>query len=125
MIKPIMEKILVRQLITNKTDSGLIIPDNVKQEKRGIIVAVGDGDVVNGQLVPIVVKVGDVVQVRERSRKLTIVMESLQKMERDVPSYLQLDKDTCSIKFAEKPAFAEVPYPVEMQPHFITEYYSR
>lgn len=61
MIKPIMEKILVKQLITNKTDSGLIIPDNVKQEKRGVIVAVGDGDVVNGELVPIVVKVGDVV----------------------------------------------------------------
>lgn len=61
MIKPIMEKILVRQIITNKTDSGLIIPDNVKQEKRGIIVAVGDGDVVNGELVPIVVKVGDMV----------------------------------------------------------------
>lgn len=61
MIKPIMEKILVRQLITNKTDSGLIIPDNVKQEKRGVIVAVGDGDVVNGELVPIVVKVGDTV----------------------------------------------------------------
>ncbi|MBM5782343.1 MAG: 30S ribosomal protein S4 [Pelagibacterales bacterium] len=83
---------------------------------------------VNGQVVNIPsyrVKIGDVVQVRERSRKLTIVMESLQKMERDIPSYLQLDKDAFSIKLTEKPAFAEVPYPVEMQPHFITEFYSR
>lgn len=61
MIRPIMEKILVKQLITNKTDSGLIIPDNVKQEKRGVIIAIGNGDVVNGELVPLVVNVGDIV----------------------------------------------------------------
>lgn len=83
---------------------------------------------VNGKVVNIPsyrVKIGDIVQVREKSRKLTIVMESLQKMERDIPTYLQLDKDACSIKLTTKPAFSEVPYPVEMQPHFITEYYSR
>lgn len=83
---------------------------------------------VNGKVVNIPsyrVKVGDVVQVREKSRKLNIVIESQQKMERDMPNYLQLDKDNFSVKFAEKPAFAEVPYPIEMQPHFITEFYSR
>ena len=83
---------------------------------------------VNGKTVNIPsyrLKVGDVVQVREKSRKLTIVMESLQKMERDVPSYLTLDKDALSIKVAAKASFAEVPYAVEMQPHFITEFYSR
>jgi small subunit ribosomal protein S4 len=83
---------------------------------------------VNGKIVNIPsyrLKIGDVVQVRDRSRKLTIVMESLQKMERDVPSYMQLDKDNFSAKLSEKPAFAEVPYAVEMQPHLITEFYSR
>ncbi|NBV07303.1 MAG: 30S ribosomal protein S4 [Proteobacteria bacterium] len=83
---------------------------------------------VNGETVNIPsyrLKVGDVVQVREKSRKLAVVMESLQKFERDVPSYLQLDKDAFSIKLTAKPAFAEVPYAVEMQPHFITEFYSR
>ena len=83
---------------------------------------------VNGKAVNIPsyrVKVGDVVQVREKSRKLTIVMESLQKMERDVPTYLQLDKDAMSVKVTAKAVLAEVPYAVEMQPHFITEFYSR
>lgn len=83
---------------------------------------------VNGKVVNIPsyrLKVGDVVEVRERSRKLTIVLDSLQKMERDVPSYLTLDKDAYSIKLTAKPAFAEVPYAIEMQPHFITEFYSR
>ena len=83
---------------------------------------------VNGKTVNIAsyrVKIGDVVQVREKSRKLTIVMDSLQKMERDVPSYLKLDKDNFSITLTTKAAFAEVPYAAEMQPHFITEFYSR
>jgi len=83
---------------------------------------------VNGKTVNIAsyrLKVGDVVQVREKSRKLAIVMESLQKMERDVPSYLKLDKDNFSITLNAKAAFAEVPYAAEMQPHFITEFYSR
>lgn len=83
---------------------------------------------VNGQAVNIPsyrVKVGDVVQVREKSRTLAIVIESLDKMERDVPSYLQLDKGNFSIKVLAKATFAEVPYAVEMQPHLITEFYSR
>ena len=83
---------------------------------------------VNGKTVNIAsyrVKIGDIVQVREKSRKLAIVIDSIQKMERDIPSYLQLDKDNYSIKLSAKPVFAEVPYPVEMQPHFITEFYSR
>lgn len=83
---------------------------------------------VNGKVVNIPsyrLKVGDVVQVRDRSRKLALVMESLQNMERDIPSYLILDKDNHSVKMTERAAFAEVPYPVEMQPQLITEFYSR
>ncbi len=83
---------------------------------------------VNGKCVNIPsyrLKVGDIVQVREKSRKLTIVLDSLQNMERDVPSYLSLDKDNFSVKVTEKATFAEVPYAIEMEPHLITEFYSR
>lgn len=59
MLKPIMEKILVKQIHRRTTDSGLFIPDSAKQEKRGIIVALGDGDIVDGKLVPFTVKEGD------------------------------------------------------------------
>jgi small subunit ribosomal protein S4 len=83
---------------------------------------------VNGKVVNIAsyrVKIGDVVQVRERSRKLAIVIDAMQKMERDIPSYMQLDKETFSAKLSMKPSFAEVPYAIEMQPSLITEFYSR
>ena len=83
---------------------------------------------VNGKIVNIAsykVKIGDVVQVREKSRSLALVFDAQQKMERDIPSYMMLDKDALSAKLTEKPTFAEVPYPIEMQPHFITEFYSR
>lgn len=83
---------------------------------------------VNGKIVNIAsyrVKIGDVVQVREKSRKLAIVIDSMDKMERDVPSYMSLDKANFSVKVTEKASFAEVPYAMEMEPHLITEFYSR
>ena len=83
---------------------------------------------VNGKVVNISsyrLKIGDVVQVREKFRQMAIVIDSMNKMERDVPSYLQLDKDNFSVKLITAPTFAEVPYAVEMQPHLITEFYSR
>ena len=83
---------------------------------------------VNGKVVNIPsyrVKVGDLVQVREKSRKLALVIDSIQKMERDVPSYMHLDKESMTAKLTAKPSFAEVPYAIEMQPHLITEFYSR
>ena len=83
---------------------------------------------VNGKIVNIPsyrLKIGDVVQIRDKSRSLAIVIDSLEKMERDIPSYMQLDKANYSIKLSEKPTFAEVPYAIEMEPHLITEFYSR
>jgi small subunit ribosomal protein S4 len=56
---------------------------------------------------------------------MAVVIDAMEKMERDVPSYLQLDKDNFSVKLLTAPTFVEVPYAVEMQPHLITEYYSR
>jgi small subunit ribosomal protein S4 len=83
---------------------------------------------VNGKTVNIPsfkVKIGDVVQIREKSRTLAVVIDALQKMERDIPSYMSSEKDSFSAKLTAKPTFAEVPYAAEMQPHLITEFYSR
>ncbi len=83
---------------------------------------------VNGAVINIPsyrLKIGDVVEVCEKSRKVNMVIESLDKLERDVPTYLALDKDNASVKIVEKPSFAEVPYAIEMQPNLITEFYSR
>jgi len=71
------------------------------------------------------VKESDVVEVREKSKKLTIIEGSISNKERDVPEYIQLDNKNKSVKLVRVPKFAEVPYPVIMEPSLVIEYYSR
>jgi small subunit ribosomal protein S4 len=82
---------------------------------------------VNGQRVNIAsyrVKPGDVVQVRERSRNMALVLEALQLSERDTPDYLEVDAKAMSAKFIRLPDLAEVPYPVKMEPNLVVEFYA-
>jgi small subunit ribosomal protein S4 len=73
----------------------------------------------------ILVKETDVIEVREKSKKLNIIDGSLQSTERDVPEYISLDNKNKSVKLVRIPKFAEVPYPVIMEPSLVIEYYSR
>ena len=72
-----------------------------------------------------VVKESDVIDVREKSKKLIAIDGSLQSKERDVPEYIQLDDKNKSVKLIRIPKFAEIPYPVVMEPSLVIEYYSR
>ena len=72
-----------------------------------------------------VVKSSDLVEVREKSKKLTVVDGSLQSKEREVPEYIQLDDKNKTVKLIRVPKFSEVPYPVIMEPNLVIEYYSR
>lgn len=66
-IIPLADRVLVKELTENetkKTESGIIIPDSVKEDKgakRGRVVAVGAGRYDDGKLIPVSVKVGDTV----------------------------------------------------------------
>ena len=83
---------------------------------------------VNGRRVNISsyrVKVGDVVEVKDSSKQLAIVIEATQLAERDVPDYIEVDHAKMTAKFARIPQLNEVPYAVMMEPHLIIEYYSR
>jgi small subunit ribosomal protein S4 len=83
---------------------------------------------VNGKKVTIAsirLKVGDLVQVRDKSKELAVVLEATQLAERDVPDYLETDHKAMSAKLTRIPALGDVPYPVQMEPHFVVEYYSR
>jgi small subunit ribosomal protein S4 len=83
---------------------------------------------VNGQRVNIPsyrVKDGDVVQVREKSRTMALVLEAIESGERDIPDYLDVDYNTLSGTFVRAPKLADVPYPVTMQPNLVIEFYSR
>ena len=71
------------------------------------------------------VKETDIIEIREKSKKLNIIDGSLQSTERDVPEYISLDDKNKSVKLVRVPKFAEVPYPVIMEPSLVIEYYSR
>jgi len=71
------------------------------------------------------VKETDTIEVREKSKTLTIIDGALASKERDVPEYIQLDDKNKTVKLIRVPKFAEVPYPVIMEPNLVIEYYSR
>ena len=82
---------------------------------------------VNGKRVNIAsyrVQAGDVVAVRERSRNMALVLEAIQSSERDTPDYITVDGKGLSATFVRAPEFAEVPYPVKMEPNLVVEFYA-
>ncbi|HEY4345132.1 MAG TPA: 30S ribosomal protein S4 [Parvibaculum sp.] len=68
---------------------------------------------------------GDVVEVREKSKQLAVVLESLQSGERDTPDYLEVDQNKMTAKLIRVPGPTDVPYPVHMEPNLVVEFYSR
>ena len=83
---------------------------------------------VNGQRVNIPsyrCKVGDVIEVRDRSKQMALVLEATQLPERDVPDYVDADHNKLTATFTRVPALADVPYPVIMEPNLVVEFYSR
>ena len=82
---------------------------------------------VNGRRVNIasfLVKVGDVVEVKDASRELAFVLEAKDLAERDVPDYYEVEPGK-SAKVIRIPLPADVPYPVVMEPNLVIEFYSR
>ena len=83
---------------------------------------------VNGKRVNIAsyqVKEGDVVEVKDKSKNLALVLEAAGSPERDIPDYLEVDQKAMKATFLRTPALADVPYPVQMEPNLVIEYYSR
>jgi small subunit ribosomal protein S4 len=68
---------------------------------------------------------GDVIEVREKSKQLAIVLESMQSPERDVPDYIDMDEKAVKATFTRTPKLADVPFPVQMDPNLVVEFYSR
>ena len=83
---------------------------------------------VNGRRVNIpsyVVKDGDVIDVKEKSRELPLVLEAVQSSERDLPDYIEVDYSKMKGTFIRGPKLRDVPYPVQMEPNVVIEFYSR
>ncbi|MEA2778777.1 MAG: small subunit ribosomal protein [Rhodospirillaceae bacterium] len=83
---------------------------------------------VNGRRVNISsyqLKEGDVVEVREKSREMALVLEAVGSGERDVPTYIEADHKKMRATFLRAPGLADVPYPAQMNPAMVVEFYSR
>ncbi len=83
---------------------------------------------VNGKKVNIpsyMVKDGDVVQVKAKSRELPLVLEAVESVERDLPDYIEVNQKDMKATYIRAPKLADVPYPVQMEPNLVIEFYSR
>ncbi len=83
---------------------------------------------VNGKRVNIpsfLVRDNDVIEVREKSKQLAVLLDAAQSGERDVPEYLEVDHRSMKGRFVRAPKFGDVPYPVTMEPNLVVEFYSR
>ena len=83
---------------------------------------------VNGKKVNIssyLVKANDTIEIKDKSKELTVITGALVSKERDVPDYIQIDEKNKKAKLIRVPKFAEIPYPAIMEPNLVIEYYSR
>ena len=83
---------------------------------------------VNGKRVNIpsyTVRNEDVIELKEQSKQINLVQESIVSQEREIPEYLEVDSKEFKGRFLRAPLIHDVPYPVTMEPNLVIEYYSR
>ena len=83
---------------------------------------------VNGKRVNIpsyLVKDGDEISVMPSMKENVNVLAAAELAERDIPEYMDVDQKAQKGKFVRGPKLSDVPYPVQMEPHLVIEFYSR
>ena len=83
---------------------------------------------VNGKRVNIpsyTVKDGDEISLKDQSKQINLIQESIVSQEREIPEYLEVDVKEFKGRFLRAPLIHDVPYPVTMEPNLVIEYYSR
>ena len=73
----------------------------------------------------VILKAGDTLSLKDKSKTIPAVLEGVASTERDVPEYVEADHDKMSATLVRAPSLDEVPYPVQMEPNLVVEYYSR
>lgn len=68
---------------------------------------------------------GDIIELKDSSKQIPVVLETATKLERSVPDYLSFDANSMSGKFIRVPVMSDVPYPFEPEVHLVVELYSR
>ena len=83
---------------------------------------------VNGVKVTIpsyMVKIGDKIELRDKAKTMGLVLDAMESVERDIPDYVDVDHNIGKGSMTRVPSLADVPYPVQMEPNLVVEYYSR
>jgi small subunit ribosomal protein S4 len=83
---------------------------------------------VNGRRVTVAscqLKPTDLLELSPKAREMALVLEASKSAERDTPDYVEVDHGKMTAKLVRKPKLSDVPYPVQMHPHLIVEFYSR
>ena len=131
-----------KEAVRRKGDNGEILLQLLEQRLDAVIYrmkfvptvfaarqVVNHGHVlVNGKRVNIPsyqVKEGDVIELREKAKKMPVVLMAAESAERDVAEYTDVDHKNMKGTFVRIPAMDEIPYPVQMEPNLVIEYYSR
>jgi small subunit ribosomal protein S4 len=83
---------------------------------------------VNGRRVNIAsyrCKIGDLIEVGDKGKQMALLLEAIKSTERDVPDYIEADHNRMTAKLLRVPGLGEVPFPVQMEPNLVVEFYSR
>jgi small subunit ribosomal protein S4 len=83
---------------------------------------------VNGKRVNIPsyrLKDGDEISLIGKVKENVNVLMAVQSSERDIPEYMNVDYKEMKGTYVRGPQFSDVPYPVQMEPHLVVEFYSR
>lgn len=83
---------------------------------------------VNGKRVNIPsyrLKIGDKIELKESSKQLPVIVESLARNDRAVPDYYSLDSGKLQGEFLRLPQTSDIPYPFEPEVNLIIEFYSK
>jgi chaperonin GroES len=62
-LKPLYDKVFIKKIDNeSKSAGGIIIPDTAKEKAQtGKVISVGQGRLIDGKLIPLIIKVGDTV----------------------------------------------------------------
>lgn len=67
----------------------------------------------------------DIVEIRKRSQQIPLILEAMASSEREVPDYIEIEGAEFKARFIRSPQLHDVPYPVQMEPSLVVEFYSR
>lgn len=90
---------------------------------------IGHGHVlVNGKRVNIPsysIQDGDEISVKDKAKNIPMVIDAALSADREIPDYVTVESEKFKGTFNRGPEPDEIPYPVQMEPNLVIEYYSR